>query len=249
MAKTTPKIPKLKGSENWELWSIRMSAVLAEKSYFDALNPPEAEPTPEPSRTTTRAQAAVITAEEEEISKEAATKAEQSLKALALIRLNLADGLLLQTRNENTAFLLYNKLKRLYKPKGFIAEFLICRELFDTTLAKANNIEAYLNKIKRLNDDLTARDLKIPDQVIMAWTFNNLTPEFENIVAIITQNIRDSTQIDLDRTFSQLIDEARRLKSKESETALTIKPDPYKSKKASQNTKRQKIGKKQLNLI
>ena len=60
----------------------------------------------------------------------------RSKKAIAYIRLALADGPLLQTRNITDPCLLWGKLKTLYEPKGFSSDFLICKELFETTLSK-----------------------------------------------------------------------------------------------------------------
>ena len=90
-------------------------------------------------------------------------------KAIAYIRLALSDGPLLQTRNITDPCLLWSKLKALYEPKGFSSDFLICKELFETTLSRfGNSIESYLNQIKRLTDDLAARNLAIPNKIIAA---------------------------------------------------------------------------------
>jgi len=226
---TTLKIPKLQGSQNWDLWSIRINAVLTEKGYNGFIP-------------------GIATAVETLTRAQSTEKADNALKALALIRLNLADGPLLQSRNEVDPTSLFNKLKALYKPKGFSSEFLICRKLFETTLLKSNNsVEICLNRIKRLYDDLTVEELVIPVKVIAAWTLNNLTPEYENIVTIITQSFRDKTDIiDLDQLFSQLIDESRRLKSKDdSEMALNIKLNKERTEQSnsnSRNSRRQRQG-------
>src|SRR5436305_13111488 len=107
-----------------------------------------------------------------------------------------------------------------------------------------NFIEEYLNQIKRLTDDLSARNLTIPNKVIAAWILNNLSSEYENTVAIISQSIRtkqaaakstpatpktgesstsDDTDINLDDLFAELIDESRRLRSIHVKTALNAK--------------------------
>jgi hypothetical protein len=100
--------------------------------------------------------------------------------------------------------LLWLKLKALYELKGFSSEFLICKKLFETTLSRlGNSIENYLNQIKRLTDDLAARNLVISNKVIAAWTLNNLTSDYENTVAMISQSIRTSqVEINLDDLFS-----------------------------------------------
>ena len=47
-------------------------------------------------------------------------------------------------------------------------------------------MESYLTRIKRLTDELAARGLTIPDKVIVAYALNNLTPKYENTIAIIS---------------------------------------------------------------
>ena len=75
-------------------------------------------------------------------------------------------------------------------------------------------MEGYLTKVKRLTDDLAARHLAIPNKVIAAYTLNNLTPEYEHTVAIISQSYRASDiEIDLIQLFSQLVDESRRIRA------------------------------------
>ena len=211
MSESVLKITKLQGSSNWDLWAIRMEAVLTEKGYYDVMTPTEGMKLDNP------------TPEQQTASLERQNRAK---KAIAYIRLALSDGPLLQTRNITDPCLLWSKLKALYEPKGFSSEFLIYKELFETTLSRLGNfIENYLNQIKRLTDDLSARNLAIPNKVIAAWTLNNLTSDYENTVAMISQFIRTSqSEINLDDLFSQLIDESRRLKSKEDkEMALNSK--------------------------
>ena len=38
------KIPKLRGSENWDIWSLRMEAVLIEKGYYEVLTTNQPKP-------------------------------------------------------------------------------------------------------------------------------------------------------------------------------------------------------------
>src|SRR5882757_9372912 len=72
-------------------------------------------------------------------------RAVKSLKVSALIRLAVDDGPLIQIKGLKDAMLIWNKLQELYEPKGFSSEFLICKELFSTTLSRCgNSIENYL---------------------------------------------------------------------------------------------------------
>jgi hypothetical protein len=203
------RIPKLKGSSNWDLFKIRIRAILAEKGYISAIKPEKAFP---------KSTAKEILEEEKE------KRAEIAIKASAIIRLNLDDGPLIQTKNieEDNAEKLFNRLEALYEPKGFSSEFLIAKELFSTTLSRCgNSIEAYLTKIRQYTDDLAARDKAIPIEIIAAYTLNNLTREYDYIIAAINQTFRNEEEIDLDDLFSQILDESRRIEAREpQETAL-----------------------------
>ena len=203
-------IPKLRGAKDWDLWRIRIRALLAEKGYIDAINSRK-----EFSKNTTKE---IIESYNEERKK-------ISIKAAAIIRLTLDDAPLIQTKNieESDAEELYNRLKTLYEPKGFSSEFLIAKELFSTTLKRSNNsIENYLTKIRSLTDDLSARDKAIPVEIIAAYTLNNLTKEYDYIVAAINQSFRNKEQIDLDNLFSQIVDESRRIQDKEEKEEVAL---------------------------
>ncbi len=123
---------------------------------------------------------------------------------------------LLQTQNIKKPYELWDAFVNLYSPKGFSSEFLICRELFNTNLAKCNNnMEFYLNQVKRLNDQLIAKKIIIPEKVIFAWVLNNLGNDYSALITAITQSIRvtGSDSLKLEELFSNLIDESKRVKS------------------------------------
>ena len=196
MAESILKIPKLLGSSNWDLWSIRMEAILIEKGYYEVVS-------------ISIDTIDLSTYNTEQIS----NIRDKSNKACAYIRLALADGPLLQTRYITDPYKLWTTLKDLYESKGFSSEFLICKELINTTLASyKGNIELYLQNLRRLLNSLDSKNLKLPDKFIAALVLNNLTPEYEYTVAIITQTIRANNNIDLDQIFSQLIDESKRIR-------------------------------------
>jgi hypothetical protein len=198
MADSNLKIDKLQGSSNWDLWSIRMESVLIEKGYYEVM-------TTDPSSN------AVIALNEADRAKYNGL----SLKATAQIRLALGNTPLIQTKAIINPYDLWAALKRLYEAKGFSSEFLICKELFNLKLGKTSNLEAYLAKIRQLTEELAARSLAIPKKVIIAFTLNNLNTDFANTVAIISQNIREARDenIELEKVFAYLIDESHRLKA------------------------------------
>ena len=217
---TTTKIEKLKGAVNWNLWRMRIRAILAEKGLIDAIKAEKELP----EGTSTKK------AEEHK-----EKRLSESIKAAAIIRLNLEDSPLIQTKSisEDDAKGLYDRLEALYAPKGFSSEFLIAKELFSTTLGReGNSIERYLMKIRGFTDDLALRNKAMPTEIIAAYTLNNLTREYDYIVAAVTQTFRNEEKIDLDDLFSAIIDESRRLRAREpEETALVADTKKNSTKK------------------
>ncbi|RKF81090.1 Retrovirus-related Pol polyprotein from transposon TNT 1-94 [Golovinomyces cichoracearum] len=105
-------------------------------------------------------------------------------------------------------------LRDLYNPQGFSSEFLILKEFFTARQQNFNSMEEYLNKIRQLSDDLSAKNIILPKQVIIAWVLNNLSDDFEMIVSSITQSLRtDMSSYNIDQLFANLLDESKRLSS------------------------------------
>ena len=117
MDRSNLNFPKLKGSTNWDIWSLRASAVLAQKGYIAVMRPPSmTAPIPPVAQTLQGSQ------QQQDQIQQANTEADntyqalysayeaynsqreiQSYQAASLIRLLLEDGPLLQTRNINDA--------------------------------------------------------------------------------------------------------------------------------------------------
>jgi hypothetical protein len=197
MADTIFKIPKLKGSSNYDIWSIRVQAILVEKGYLEVI-----------------ADNYIDKALDD--TTQISNLEQTATKATALIKLALEDGPLLQTRFIENPFILWNTLRNLYEAKGFSSEFIISKELINTTLNSCKgNLEQYINNFKRAVNSLESKKIILPNKFLIALLLNNLNKDYDYVVAIITQTIRvDSTKdFKLDDIISQLLDESRRLSS------------------------------------
>ena len=77
----------------------------------------------------------------------------------------------------------------------------------------------------KLTDDFKTRSITIPDKIILAWTLNHLTSDYEHTMAIISQSFRlNSDDIKIESLFSQLLNESRRLRSKDvKKTTFSVK--------------------------
>ena len=127
MADTIFKIPKLKGSSNYEIWAIKIEAILIKEGFFRFLSNRNLELN------------------------------EEAIKATSLIRLSLEDGPLLQTKNITNPYELWESLKNLYMAKGFSSNFILCKELINTTLTKSKDIESYIYNFKKLINNLASK--------------------------------------------------------------------------------------------
>ena len=211
MAESIYKIPKLRGSSNYDIWTLRIGSILTKEGCTKIMQI-------NPSSLSLNN----YTSEQLEALKE------QEAKALSIIRLSLEDGPLLQTKEVNSPYILWNKLKELYEAKGFSSEFLISKQLINTTLSSCKgNVENYLQTIKRLTNSLESRKLSLPAKFIAALVLNNLSKEYDYLVTIITQDLRSKDLIDLDLIFSQILDESRRLKGNKHSVATSTEPSSY----------------------
>ena len=223
----TYQIESLSDEKNYELWFIRMKALLIREDLFKYITIADYN------------YSAII-------ENDLLTESNQNAtKTTSLMKLNLYDESLLQVRHISKSVKVEKVLKNLYSSKGFSSEFLLYKELFDSTLEKSNNkMKLYLNQVKRLYDQLTAKNVIIPEKVIFAWVLNNLSSNYETLITTITQSMRvnGSDSINLENLFSNLIDESKRLKGRDSD-AITL------AAKASNNSSfkpynQQKVGKK-----
>ena len=89
----------------------------------------------------------------------------------------------------------------------------------------------------KLTDDLKVRSIIIPDKIILTWTLNHLTSDYEYTMTIINQTFRlNLDDIKIKSLFSQLLDESRRLRSKDVKKTVfstkinTVKDDNNKFK-------------------
>jgi hypothetical protein len=196
-------IQKLKGTSNYEVWSLRSDAFLIKEGQKRAI-------------------IASVPEIEQDIND----------KALANIKLLVEDGPLLQIQHITSAKEAWEALKNLYSPKGFTSEFLICREFFNTTLDKYTSMEEYLNKVKQLSDQLKSKQLELPKQVVIAWVLNSLTDNYEGFVSNVTQSLRNNAEsFTIETLFSNLLDESKRQDNKDYNSNTQILFAKYKGKK------------------
>ena len=133
------KVPKLISSSNYKLWAIRIKAALIAKDLAGFF-----------------------------IWAEGAKSTKDNIKALSYIQLACQDSLLIYISTINNPLDAWKYLERLYAPKGFSLEFILFKEFFGATLNSIGNVEDYLGTIKRVLTSLKAKNLELPNKLIIA---------------------------------------------------------------------------------
>lgn len=134
----------------------------------------------------------------------------KNTNAQITITLLCADGPLLHIRGMPYAYDMWHKLKELYKPSGFITEYITLRQFVRIRLANYDRMEEYLNDIQRLLNDLHSQNIVLSKQLIIMWTLNNLGDEYKAYTTAIIQALRkDPNAYTVDSLFASLNDEAR----------------------------------------
>ena len=99
-----------------------------------------------------------------------------------------------------------------------------------------------MNEVKRITEELKARELELPLQIVISWILSSLGDEFEGFVSNITQSFRqDANTYDFDTLTSTILDEAKRHKYKN--YTNTVKQQSSKGQKSFQN-KSSRVNKK-----
>ena len=128
-------IQSLKSAENYEMWSLRIRALLVENdlvSYVTILNH----------------NIATIIENEQSI-----LLSNEIEKTKSIILLTLVNESLIQIQHIEKLYNIWKALRNLYASKGFSNDFYLCKEFFNTTLKSCENkMKNYINNFKRIND-------------------------------------------------------------------------------------------------
>ncbi|RCI15285.1 hypothetical protein L249_6483 [Ophiocordyceps polyrhachis-furcata BCC 54312] len=118
-----------------------------------------------------------------------------------------------------TASEAWNRLKELYNPVSFTSNFLLTKELLEIAI----------------EEELKAREIKIPEIVLITWVLNNLSEPFQGFITHITQDLRNNEgSYNLGKLFAYILDEAKRYKSnhlEEGQALFTGTKKPWKKQK------------------
>ena len=151
---------RLKGAENYIPWNIRAKSALRRQNVYHCILRKFEEIVDEDEDLS-------LLQESAETREAKRPTAEEDQQAKDLLILLLEDGPLQQIQYLETAYEIWKQLERLYNPKGFTSTFLICKEFFSLRFEDQELIEDFINKLKRLLDELKSREITLPDELIL----------------------------------------------------------------------------------
>jgi len=82
-------------------------------------------------------------------------------KALYFIQLFYADRPLLHIKNHTIINNAWVRLKELYNPSRLIIKFLLYKEFFNTSLNDFNFIKLFLNKVRKIINQLKSHNIQL----------------------------------------------------------------------------------------
>ena len=124
---STSEVSKFDGSGDFKLWQVKIQSLLVEKSLDMAL---------------------------ENIDSDLASTSKEELKtidkrALAVLRLALADNVLRQVCEEKSAMALWKKLEYLYLDKSLSSRFYLMMRLFRMRMQEGTPIKQYIDEFNK----------------------------------------------------------------------------------------------------
>ncbi|PON82264.1 hypothetical protein TorRG33x02_219660 [Trema orientale] len=142
MGSSKIEIEKFDGKGDFGLWKKKMRAVLIQQKYTKALG--DGSDFPELTKT--------------------ADKQEVYETAYSLLILNLADNVLTQVDEEDSALKIWNKLDSLYMTKSLSNKIYLKEHLFGFRMDSTKSLEDNLDDFKKITVGLANIDEKISDE-------------------------------------------------------------------------------------
>ncbi|GLJ29753.1 hypothetical protein SUGI_0587340 [Cryptomeria japonica] len=208
------EVEKYKGS-NFDMWKLKMEDLLIDRDLWDAVDAN----VQRPSDPTAAAQYDVM-----------------DRKAKGLIRLCLADSVLINVHEENSAKKLWTKLGEMYQVKSLLNKIFLRKKLYSLKMEEGGRIADHLEAFNMLVAQLVSVGVKMDEEEKCQILLCSLPNSWDSLVMAI-----GSTSIVLkseDMVGALLGEEMRRKVSISSKEALTVRGRP--KEKGKMNEKRDK---------
>ncbi|TXG48538.1 hypothetical protein EZV62_024413 [Acer yangbiense] len=175
MVSTKFKIEKFNGKGDFGMWRKKMKAILVQQKCVKALEEEKDLP----------------------ISLSAEEKQDLLETAYSTIILNLADNVLRQVNDEDTAAKVWIKLESFYMNKSLSGKIYLKEQLFGFKMDQSKSLEDNLDDFSKLNIELANSDSKeaLSDENQAIIVFNSLSNSYKDLKAAIKYG-RDSLSLE-----------------------------------------------------
>nr|CAD1834518.1 unnamed protein product [Ananas comosus var. bracteatus] len=128
---------------------------------------------------------------------------EMDMKALATIRMCLADEVLFNIIGEKTAFGLWAKLESLYQNKSITNRIFLKRRLYSLRMKEGTKVSEHLNVFNNIICELESIGEKMKDEDKAITLLCTLPDSYETLITSLSCTKEDS--LDLDTVCSALL--------------------------------------------
>lgn len=117
-------------------------------------------------------------------------------KALAKIALSVQPAAIPHIRNASTAHQAWNNLQKAYEDKGLCRRLGLLRTMFSTKLSESESMEAYLNKITEISQQLYEIGSGLEDDFIAVIMLSGLSGDYDPLImAMENSNVKLSSEV------------------------------------------------------
>ncbi|XP_069358848.1 uncharacterized protein [Maniola hyperantus] len=155
-------IEKLKGIENYNSWKFHMRMLLIHEELWDCIERDDGE-----------------------------KDMKRQLKALARISLSVQPAAIPHIRNATTAYEAWRNLQKAYEDKGLCRRLGLLRTLFAVKLNESQSMEAYVNKITEISQQLTEIGSGLEDDFVAVIMLSGLSTDYDPLImALENSNVK-----------------------------------------------------------
>jgi hypothetical protein len=222
MAETTTssyRIDPLQGAENYAVWKIKMTDILTDQGYMEIVDGSETLPTVEAENKLWK---------------------KKDRAALSMIRLRIADKMLIYVASSKSSNGAWNTIKQMLEPQGALSTVLVRRKLFRAACEEGTAIDDHIRTLITYREELIGLGQILDDAEFAITLLTSLPESWNNFIAgIDTSTLKDSSKL-----IARILEQYRRIKSTGEETALAAKTSGKFGKKKNPNIKCFKCGKR-----
>ena len=213
------RIDPLQGAENYAVWKIKMMDILTDQGYMDIVDGSEILPT---------------------VEAEAKLWRKKDQAALSIIRLRVADKMIVYIASATTSKGAWDTIQQMLEPQGALSTVLVRRKLFRAACEEGTAIDDHIRMLITYREELIGLGQTLDDAEFAITLLTSLPESWNNFIAgIDTTSLKDSSKL-----IARILEQYRRIKSANDDTALVAKNSGKFGNKRNPNIKCFKCGKK-----